>query len=146
MNARKPDCHPDRQLIAKGRCGPCYRLTRLNHFRKRDRERAKAYRRANPQEDARRQRESYRRHSNKRIVYQKTRAYGLSQEEYAALIAGGTCAVCCRVAKLTVDHNHKTGRIRGALCNSCNLGLGLFGDSAATLERATAYLYGSEKP
>lgn len=57
----------------------------------------------------------------------------------------GTCAICTKVQhteskKLAVDHNHQTGVVRGLLCDSCNLGLGLFQDSSSLLERAVAYL------
>ena len=40
----------------------------------------------------------------------------------------GKCAICGKEPKLklSLDHNHKTGKWRGLLCNSCNLGLGLF--------------------
>ncbi len=55
--------------------------------------------------------------------------YGLSQEDYEAIVQeqGGVCYICQRSPydirprrHLAVDHCHKTGRIRGALCYSCN--------------------------
>jgi hypothetical protein len=39
-----------------------------------------------------------------------------------------------------VDHCHKTGRIRGVLCFSCNAGLGNFKDNITALEEAIFYL------
>ena len=36
--------------------------------------------------------------------------------------------------KICIDHDHKTGKIRGLLCHYCNSGLGLLGD---TIERVT---------
>lgn len=42
--------------------------------------------------------------------------------------------------RLSIDHCHKTSRIRGILCNLCNRGLGMFGDSPDLLTKALAYL------
>lgn len=41
---------------------------------------------------------------------------------------------------LYVDHCHKTGEIRGLLCNQCNTGLGRFRDDKAIMRRAIKYL------
>lgn len=52
--------------------------------------------------------------------------YGLTQEEYEFmwLTQGGSCAICGKEdssgKKLAVDHNHKTGAIRGLVCSKCN--------------------------
>lgn len=50
------------------------------------------------------------------------------------------CAICLEPSKLVVDHCHRTKRVRGLLCNSCNLGLGLFKDNPKILESAIKYL------
>ena len=56
----------------------------------------------------------------------------------------GRCAICGRTntngKNLAIDHNHKSGQIRGLLCEHCNFGLGLFGDDVRILERAIDYL------
>ena len=51
--------------------------------------------------------------------------YGLSEEAYLSILVAqkGACKLCGEVyenRRLAVDHNHKTGRIRGLLCWACN--------------------------
>lgn len=53
------------------------------------------------------------------------------------------CAICGREAKLKIDHSHQDGAFRGMLCDRCNRGLGLFGDSPETLIAASEYLHAS---
>lgn len=71
--------------------------------------------------------------------------YGLGPGEYDALLAaqGGACAICRgkRSYRLNVDHDHKTGRIRGLLCRMCNGRLLTAAkDDPETLIRAANYL------
>jgi hypothetical protein len=57
------------------------------------------------------------------------------------------CVICGNIEKLVVDHDHKTGKVRGMLCNHCNRGLGHFRDDPTLLEFAAQYLYASsDKP
>jgi len=55
--------------------------------------------------------------------------YNITPEEYDALFAQqeGKCKLCHQPPKegkkLFVDHNHKTGKVRGLLCHKCNQGL-----------------------
>lgn len=68
--------------------------------------------------------------------------YGITLETYNKMKneQEGRCAICFTKAKLFVDHSHKTSLIRGLLCNKCNTGLGMFGDSSTILEAASKYL------
>lgn len=50
------------------------------------------------------------------------------------------CAICQSPAPLVVDHDHVTKEIRGLLCATCNKGLGMLGDTAASLLLALKYL------
>ena len=69
------------------------------------------------------------------------RAAGLNPEEAEARRQAATkCAICSSNKKLVVDHDHQTGRIRGVICDDCNLALGRFKDSIAVLWAAIQYL------
>jgi len=52
----------------------------------------------------------------------------------------GSCSICFNQSKLVRDHNHKTGKNRGLLCDWCNRGLGFFRDSSDILRRAAIYV------
>lgn len=72
--------------------------------------------------------------------------YGLSVEDYDRLFKAqsGACAICKTAPKpyrrLSVDHDHRTGVVRGLLCQRCNTGLGMFSDSSGLLQTASLYL------
>lgn len=68
--------------------------------------------------------------------------YNLSYFEYKELLEkqNSTCAICNKVDKLVVDHCHSTLKVRGLLCNNCNLGLGQFKESPELLNKALNYL------
>lgn len=56
----------------------------------------------------------------------------------------GLCKICSKPEtqgrKLDADHCHVTGKFRGLLCSTCNLGLGYFRDSIELLKKAVDYL------
>jgi len=71
-----------------------------------------------------------------RITHLKTK-YGISIEEYLALAEaqGGLCAICRKkpgkkFKTFGVDHDHRTGQVRGLLCTRCNIGLAFIEDDA----------------
>jgi hypothetical protein len=71
--------------------------------------------------------------------------YRLTEAEYENILThqGGVCAGCGeppRKTRLAVDHDHKTGRIRGLLCWLCNRAIGILRDRAKTATRLGAYL------
>lgn len=70
---------------------------------------------------------------------------GVTIEDYDRLLAaqGGGCAICGnppKTRRLDVDHDHKTGRVRGLLCFVCNHHLLGKYATAAKLRAAADYL------
>lgn len=73
--------------------------------------------------------------------------YNLSLSEYLELyiLQNGLCKIClkpCDIKAFSVDHCHHSNKIRGLLCSSCNLGIGMFKDNVETLKSAIKYLQG----
>jgi hypothetical protein len=71
--------------------------------------------------------------------------YGLNEQQYMDKIEEqhNLCAICGKKYEgkvLCVDHDHRTGIVRGLLCGNCNLGLGNFRDDSKILQSAIAYL------
>jgi hypothetical protein len=78
---------------------------------------------------------------NKRLIER----YGItvSDRDIMMVNQNGKCAICNKVLdKFHIDHCHKTNKVRGLLCSSCNMALGLFKDDILILENAKKYLYG----
>jgi hypothetical protein len=82
----------------------------------------------------------------RRGVVQRNRIlakYGLTLEDYNKMLReqDGVCAICSRRQNpLHVDHNKRTGEVRGLLCMPCNTGLGFFGDNIGIMREAIKYL------
>lgn len=74
------------------------------------------------------------------------RKYGMKKAGYDRLLylQDGVCAICKRPQKgakrLAVDHDHRTGVVRGLLCDACNHAIGEMEDSPARLRCAARYL------
>lgn len=74
--------------------------------------------------------------------------YGITPEQYCAIyeFQGGCCYICRRAKgtgpkKLSVDHCHTTGYVRGLLCSPCNRDvLGHLRDDPEALDRGSEYL------
>ncbi len=110
--------------------------------------RAKKWRAEHPE----RVRVHRRRHRGKDRNYQLRGCYGLTPDEFVQLqeFQNNRCAICGRGPDilamsnsrqyLNVDHDHRTGKVCGLLCGSCNVGLGHFQHSPSTLEQAIIYL------
>lgn len=75
-------------------------------------------------------------------------AYGITLEDYEQMLflQNGLCAICKtntpngKDSVFHVDHNHNTGKVRGLLCHSCNVGIGSLKEDINTLKSAIKYL------
>ena len=119
--------HPERRHYAKGLCKTCYNCSKQHCWRKQNPERALA-------------------------VY-VSRQYGISLQQYRDMlrVQGGKCAICSTEApqelagtyqsrRLSVDHCHKTGYVRGLLCTKCNTVLGLIEENPLILQKISDYI------
>src|SRR3990167_1815157 len=75
----------------------------------------------------------------------RLKKFGLDEKMYERFLLrqGGTCAICKHPPKkrrLAVDHDHKTGKVRGLLCFRCNYALGYWYDRIELLNAAAEYL------
>ncbi len=83
------------------------------------------------------------------------RRYGMTLDDFSQMIQeqNGVCAICGLPESklhrssstdipqnLTVDHCHQTNKVRGLLCDKCNLALSLFCDDIDVLASAISYL------
>jgi hypothetical protein len=74
------------------------------------------------------------------------RRYGLSSEDYFGMLQrqNGVCGICRQPntgkRDWHIDHDHGNGRVRGVLCNPCNLMIGLAKDDPDTLRAGAKYL------
>jgi hypothetical protein len=79
--------------------------------------------------------------------------FGISAKDYDVMfmIQNGLCAICekpetvlikktGKIKALSVDHCHKTDKIRALLCNSCNFAVGNLKDDPIIADKAAAYL------
>jgi len=76
----------------------------------------------------------------------RIRMYGISVEEYEQMLASqkGGCYICGKLPEdkraLDIDHDHKTGKVRGLLCSNHNRALGLMEDNPGFLLKSVEYL------
>lgn len=97
--------------------------------------------------------------ATRRARYAETyliRTYGITKQQYDALLVkqGNRCPICKTddpgkhprkndTVNWHVDHDHKTGQVRGLLCFRCNAGLGHMKDDPQLVMAAYEYLIAS---
>lgn len=90
--------------------------------------------------------------SDKRTTENARKRLGVTPEKFEFMLKeqGGVCAICkkpdfCNKAPC-VDHDHKTGEVRGVLCSACNTAIGMMNDDTKILANAIIYLDLSKSP
>ncbi len=72
--------------------------------------------------------------------------YDISVDQFDSMFRGqnGACAICGKQnlngRRLCIDHDHKTGKVRGLLCSPCNGFLGQIDDDKSAALKAIQYL------
>lgn len=111
----------------------------------------KAYHKERRSKDVARAKAYYALYPQKRKEILRKNKYGITREEYDAMLVAQNyvCAICGKsqnrktrgvLQPLSVDHDHKTGKIRGLLCHKCNIVLGLMGESPEMIPKIRTYL------
>ena len=91
---------------------------------------------------ARKKREYYKKNPDKARRRNLLTYYGITVETFDQMAAeqNHSCAACLKpTTDLHVDHDHKTGAVRGLLCMNCNLALGHVQDSIERLQQLREY-------
>lgn len=71
--------------------------------------------------------------------------YGITKDRFNEMHQkqDGKCDICKKNLKdksTHIDHNHKSGKVRGLLCNKCNQAIGLMHESKSIIKNSLAYL------
>lgn len=134
----------DRPGKTFGQCRRCQAKIRTKwrqDHREEKREYNRAWAAANPETARRSSLNWYYRNQG----YRLKKVYGISVDDWNAFFIKqeGACAICREVStarRLSVDHDHSTGKVRGLLCSACNTAIGLLKESEDILKSATDYL------
>ena len=94
-------------------------------------------------------------------IHHKIKKFNISLNQYKKMLKeqNGQCLICGRdfddiyrnpkknhiYYTPRIDHDHKTGKVRGILCHHCNTALGSFYENPLILVRAIKYLKENKK-
>ena len=142
-------CNQEKPIRAKQMCRSCYeKQLRKNNpeYAQKQKDAYKEWRKNNAEKCKQREKDrwadkEYVKHQSLYKWNKLLSSYDLNQEKYDALVANG-CELCgsTSAGAYHLDHCHETGVFRGLLCSRCNNGLGMLGDTIASLEKAIEYL------
>jgi len=73
---------------------------------------------------------------------QRLKRYGLTEGDFDRMVekSGGRCEICGAQEELHIDHNHQTGRVRGLICQNCNIAIGKSHERIPILQNMIHYL------
>lgn len=105
-------------------------------------QRAREYHHAHREEINARRRQHRKDNPEHYSLLRRARVYDLSPVGFKEMYDRqcGRCLVCGEHKKLAVDHDHKTGLIRGLLCSQCNTAIGLLKDSPELMRTLARYV------
>ena len=114
---RRADCHPKKPHRGRGLCAACYGrwlYANSTKYRQGKLEVVAKWKARNEEQKKKTDR-------NSRLK----KKYGITETDYQNLLRkqNGNCAICGgknKSRRLHVDHDHKTGKVRGLLCLRCN--------------------------
>ena len=119
----------------KGRCKVCTRAE------------AKAWKAANPERNKATNKKWNDNNYSKKRHRDLKEQYGITPDQYQSMFdsQNGSCKICSihqdKLSKrLSIDHCHDTGKVRGLLCGNCNLMLGYAEDKVDLLQKGINYL------
>jgi hypothetical protein len=134
-----PSCHPDRAYFAKDLCKMCYDKNYNKEYYNNKKEgilKAKKILRKTKNS------EEMKNNARKKHLW---KIYRITPEDWEKIskFQGDVCAISGKPKKtknLALDHDHKTGKIRGLLSMGINRGLSMFNDDPELLRKAADYL------
>lgn len=135
-------------------CKECikkYRRTFYSNHREHVNQVNKKHYKTEKAKQSRDKRRATKKYKQARRKYWLKAKYNISPDVYKQLLEkqNGKCAICNQketvsnqfcIMQLAVDHDHKTGKIRGLLCKNCNQAIGLLNERIDYLENAKQYL------
>jgi hypothetical protein len=134
-------------------CKDCQKIYASKYYKENKQtsdERSKLWRQQNVEKSRAISKKAYHKDTNKQRARQLNKYYGLTTDQYNQMLLSQNdcCAICNQHRKtltkfLCVDHDHKSGLIRGLLCSTCNKALGLLKDDPSNLFKAYQYLTNS---
>lgn len=137
---------PTGRLGVAARCKPCYNAYNVSKRKENAGKRKKRPPTEREKESKRKYSRGYSKKNPTKIRANLLRQYKLTTQQYEEMFTeqNGVCAICQQPPKnnrrLAVDHDHKTGQVRGLLCTACNLLLGRVHDDITALQSAIKYL------